>query len=81
MNISFNQNYHQKVPVKNKHKRCHYYKKDGKWKPKIKFETYQEAEAYLKEKNKLEEYNIYCCPICGKYHIGHLDENQKKENV
>ena len=31
MQISFNRNYHQKVPVKNKHKRYHYYKKDGNY--------------------------------------------------
>ena len=80
MQNSFN-NYLKKIPVKNKHKRYHYYKKNGKWKPKLKFDTYQSAEEYLKANNKLEEYNIYCCPICGKYHIGHLDYNQKKENV
>ena len=74
-----NYNYHQKIPVKNKHKRCHYYKKDNKWKPKIKFNTYQEAEEYLKSSNKLDEYNIYICPICGKYHIGHKNEETKGE--
>lgn len=79
MQISFNRNYHQKVPIKNKHKRYHYYKKDGKWKPKLKFETYQDAEAYLK-KNKLKDYNIYQCPYCKKYHIGHLSETRNREN-
>ena len=72
--------YHQKKPVKNKHKRFHYYKKDGKWKPKRKFETYQAAKDYLKAKHKLEEYEIYCCPYCVKFHIGHLGENHKKES-
>jgi rubrerythrin len=72
--------YHQKKPVKNKHKRFHYYKKDGKWKPKIKFETHQEAEKYLKAKHILEEYNIYRCPYCGKFHIGHLYKKTKKES-
>ena len=70
--------YHQKKPVKNKHKREHYFKKDGKWKPKIKFETYQDAEKYLKARNKLDEYNIYCCPYCGKYHIGHHDDKERE---
>ena len=71
--------YHLKKPVKNKHKRYHYYKKDGKWKPKLKFETYQEAETYLK-KNKLKDYNIYQCPYCKKFHIGHMSENHREEN-
>lgn len=79
MQISFNRNYHQKVPVKNKHKRYHYYKKDGKWKPKLKFDTYQDAETYLK-KNKLKDYNIYQCPYCKKFHIGHLNETPNGEN-
>lgn len=69
--------YLQKKPVKNKHKRYHYYKKDGRWKPKLKFETIKDAENYLSEINKLGEYNIYKCPYCKKFHIGH---NRKREN-
>lgn len=80
MQISFKNNFYQKKPIKNKHKRYHYYKKDGKWKAKMKFNTYLDAENYLKTINKLEEYNIYRCPYCGKYHIGHLDNNTKKES-
>lgn len=80
MQISFKNNFYQKKPIKNKHKRYHYYKKDGKWKAKMKFNTYLDAENYLKTINKLEEYNIYRCPYCGKYHIGHLDNNPKKES-
>ena len=64
--------YHQKKPVKNKHKRYHYYKKDGKWKPKLKFESIQDAEDYLTAINKLGELNIYRCPYCKKFHIGHI---------
>lgn len=64
--------YRQKKPVKNKHKRYHYYKKDGKWKPKLKFESIQDAEDYLKAINKLGELNIYRCPYCKKFHIGHV---------
>ena len=80
MQISFKNNFYQKKPIKNKHKRYHYYKKDGKWKAKMKFNTYLDAENYLKTINKLEEYNIYRCPYCGKYHIGHLVNNPKKES-
>ena len=79
MQISFKTNFNQKKPIKNKHKRYHYYKKDGKWKPKLKFETYQDAETYLK-KNKLKDYNIYQCPYCKKFHIGHYSENHKRED-
>lgn len=80
MQISFKNNFYQKRPVKNKHKRFHYYKKDGKWKPKLKFDTYRAAENYLTTRNKLEEYNIYRCPYCGKFHIGHLGKKPKKES-
>ena len=80
MQISFKNNFYQKKPIKNKHKRYHYYKKDGKWKAKMKFNTYLDAENYLKTINKFEEYNIYRCPYCGKYHIGHLVNNPKKES-
>ncbi len=64
--------YHQKKPVKNKHKRYHYYKKDGRWKPKLKFETIKDAENYLTAINKLGELKIYRCPYCKKFHIGHV---------
>lgn len=79
MRNSFMNNLQPKVPVKNKHKRYHYYKKDGKWKPKLKFETEEDAEKYLKAINKIDEYNIYRCPYCKKYHIGHLSEDHKIE--
>ena len=46
----------------------------------MKINTYLDAENYLKTINKLEEYNIYRGPYCGKYHIGHLDNNTKKES-
>ena len=80
MQISFKNNFYQKKPVKNKHKRFHYYKKDGKWKPKLKFDTYRAAENYLTARNKIDEYNIYRCPYCGKFHIGHLGKKPKKES-
>ena len=80
MQISLKNNFYQKKPVKNKHKRYHYYKKDGKWKPKMKFNTYQAAEIYLNTINKLEEYNIYRCPYCGNFHIGHISKKPKKES-
>ena len=74
MIFSFNINDHKKVPIKNKHKRYHYYKKDGKWKPKKKFETYIAAEKYIKSTNKTNEYTIYLCQYCGHYHIGHKND-------
>jgi hypothetical protein len=80
MQISYKNNFYQKKPVKNKHKRYHYYKKDGKWKPKLKFETYIAAEDYLKKNKIADEYNIYQCPYCKKFHIGHYSENYKGED-
>jgi heme/copper-type cytochrome/quinol oxidase subunit 2 len=43
----------------------------------MKFETYQAAEKYIKKRTQLGEYNIYCCPYCGKYHIGHQDNKRE----
>ena len=80
MQIYFKNKFYQKRPVKNKHKRYHYYKKEGKWKPKMKFDTYKDAIIYLKSINKFDEYDIYRCPYCGKYHIGHLGKKPKKES-
>ena len=74
--MQINYNYYQKIPIKNKHKRYHYYKKEGKWKPKLKFETYKMAEKYLSKKDNSDEYNIYICPYCGKYHIGHYNKRE-----
>ena len=74
--IYTNANFFQEQLLSNKHKRYHYYKKDGKWKPKLKFDTYRAAENYLKERNKLEEYLVYKCPYCGKFHIGHIIKNK-----
>ena len=80
MQISFKNNFYQKRPIKNKHKRYHYYKKEGKWKPKLKFDTYKDAIIYLKSINRFDEYDIYRCPYCGKYHIGHMGKKTKKED-
>lgn len=55
----------------NKHiiKREHYTKKDGNWKPKQKFDTENEAAAYIK-KHKMYKYTPYICKVCNKWHIG-----------
>lgn len=60
----------RKVPNKNRHRRYHYVRKNGKWKPKLKFETRQAAEGFIAER-RLEGYAAYVCPYCHKYHIGH----------
>lgn len=62
----------------NKHiiKREHYTRKDGEWKPKHKFETKEEALAFIK-KYKMYRYVAYMCQVCGKWHIGIKKSNNK----
>ena len=66
----------------NKHiiKREHYARKDGEWKPKQKFNTSDEANAYIK-KHKLYKYTSYICKVCGYYHIGIKNNNSNNENT
>ena len=55
----------------NKHiiKREHYFKKNGDWKPKKKFENNEEALLWIK-KHKMYKYVPYVCKVCGKIHVG-----------
>ena len=55
----------------NKHiiKREHYARKNGEWKPKLKFETKEDANIYIK-KYKLYKYTAYKCKVCDKWHVG-----------
>ena len=55
----------------NKHiiKREHYTRKNGLWKPKKKFDSKEEADAWIK-KYKMYKYTSYICDVCGNWHIG-----------
>ena len=55
----------------NKHiiKREHYFRKNGVWKPKKKFESDEEASAWIK-KHKMYGYTPYICKVCGAWHVG-----------
>ena len=55
----------------NKHiiKREHYARKNGEWKPKQKFETTEDANAWI-VKYKMYKYTAYQCIVCNKWHIG-----------
>ena len=46
----------------------------GEWKPKKKFETEEEASAWIK-KYKIYKYTLYICKVCGKLHIGIKNKN------
>jgi DNA integrity scanning protein DisA with diadenylate cyclase activity len=39
-----------------------------------------DAIEYLKKNKIADEYNIYQCPYCKKFHIGHYSENHKGED-
>ena len=55
----------------NKHiiKREHYTRKTGKWKPKQKFNCYEDGVSFIK-KHKMYKYTVYKCKVCNYYHIG-----------
>ena len=55
----------------NKHiiKREHYARKNGEWKPKQKFDTPEDANAWI-VKYKMYKYTAYQCKVCNKWHIG-----------
>lgn len=55
----------------NKHiiKREHYTRKNGSWKPKKKFESEEDANAWIK-KYRMYRYSSYICKQCECWHIG-----------
>lgn len=53
----------------NSYPRCHFTKKKGKWKPKVSYNSKQTALLFIEER-KLENYEVYKCPVCCKWHIG-----------
>lgn len=61
---------------KGKPKREHFTKKKGSWKPKVPYNTKEEAEAYIK-KYKKKDFAAYLCKECNKWHIGHVLSNPK----
>ena len=64
----------------NKHaiKREHFTRKNGEWKPKIKFDTEEEALMWIK-KHRMYRYIAYICTVCGKYHIGIKKQQKTKK--
>lgn len=52
-----------------KYPRCHYNKLG---KTKMTFDTIDEASDYLMRKH-LNNYTIYQCTYCNKYHISHIN--------
>ena len=55
---------HWNAKTKNKHHR----------KTKTSYNSYEEAMKFL-IKHKLEnEFTVYKCPICNKYHVGHKEK-------
>lgn len=53
------------------HPREHWTRKNGQWKPKVRFNSIQEALDYIKH-HRMEGYTAYICPYCGAIHIGKL---------
>lgn len=48
--------------------------KSNSWKAKVAYESEEEAEEYLQTNIRLKEigYSAYLCPVCNKWHVGHL---------
>ena len=44
------------------------------WKAKVAYESKEEAAEFLQQNPKLKalNYRVYLCPICSKWHCGHL---------
>ena len=65
----------------NKHpiKREHYTRKNGEWKPKQKFDSQEEAEAFIK-KHKMYGYVPYVCSVCGSIHIGMKTQKEQSSS-
>ena len=69
-------NYHNKHPFKTLHPTpCHWTRTgSGSWKQKVPYETEEEAYEYLNQNPKLKVrgYMVYQCPVCHKWHVGHI---------
>lgn len=59
-----------KIIREDKYPRCHYTRKRNKWKPKVPYNSENIAYMFIKERH-LQNYDVYRCPICGKWHIGY----------
>lgn len=44
------------------------------WKQKVGYDSKDEAAEFLQQNPKLKEmgYKVYLCPLCSKWHCGHL---------
>ncbi len=54
---------------------CHWTRTEARhWKQKKAYDTEDEAEEWLNQRPKLSEQGMksYLCPICQKWHLGHL---------
>lgn len=58
---------HPKKPMRRRLPRTHY---NNRNKSKVAFDTPEAAEAYIK-KYHINNVEIYLCPFCNFYHIGH----------
>lgn len=52
----------------------HWTKKSHSWKAKVAYETEDEAWEFLNQNPGLKALGmtVYFCPICSKYHCGHI---------
>ena len=67
--------YRNKTPYSTLHPDArHWTRKGSSWKQKVGYESEEEAVEFLQQNPKLKalNYKIYICPICSKWHCGHL---------
>ena len=75
-------NYHNKRPFKTLHPSpCHWTRSGGNsWKQKVSYESEEEAYEFLNQnpRLKMQGYVVYQCPVCHKWHVGHINKDQKR---
>ena len=67
--------YRNKAPYSTLHPDArHWTRKGSSWKQKVGYESEEETVEFLQQNPKLKalNYKIYLCPICSKWHCGHL---------
>ena len=51
--------------------KSHWTRKHNSMRPKLPFDSIQEAQDYIIKHNIPFKYKPYLCSVCNKYHIGH----------
>ena len=70
-----NREYRNKAPLPTLHPdKRHWTRKGNSWKQKVGYDSEDDAEEFLGVNPRLRAmgYRSYECPLCSKWHVGHL---------